>query len=183
MALPAPRALAAALLAFGVTACTHTVASSPHPQYNPPTIAPAAAASEPSEPPPATATAAAARRAPVSGSRPTAAAVRGNARQPAIVVIAIPTATPPRPPAARQPEPQPAPILRTTTAAPAATRNPVPVGTHVATHPTGPYIDKILAVEGQICPAIYLTGRTADGQPMACRWDGDPLHPATWQPL
>jgi hypothetical protein len=178
VAQPAPRLLAAALLAFGLTACTATVPASPHPQYNPPVVPVAADPTEPSTPTTAT-EATPAARTPVSGSRPTAAAVRGSARQPAIVVIAIPTATPPRPPAVRNPAPQPAPIVRTTVPPPATTRNPVPVGTH----PTGPYIDKILAVEGQICPAIYLTGRTADGQPMACRWDGDPLHPATWQPL
>jgi hypothetical protein len=160
------RLLPLALLAFTLTGCTPTVGSA-HPTYNPaPTGVDTApvivVADAPPNPPQSHRPAAAPAAVPVAATPPAA--------PPVIVVADAPrqAAKPEQPPATTT-----VAIVAPTTAPARAT--PKPPATQ-----TGPYIDKILAVEGDRCPFTYLTGRTADGQPMACRSTGDG---ARWQPL
>jgi Excalibur calcium-binding domain len=93
VALPAPRLLLTALLAFGLTACTATVPASPHPQW--PTVPPAADETSPPETTsstPAPADEPTTPPAPTPVSRPVAG---GSVRRPAVVpVVATPVARP-----------------------------------------------------------------------------------------
>lgn len=184
MALPAPRIIAAALLAFSLTACTHAIAASPHPQYNPP-----AATADPAADPAAETAAPTAAASAVPTTDAVAVAV-APAQPPPVVWVTSPrpapkvvpavVVAPPRQVAPRKPAEAPATEASApTTTEAASTTTPPPAP---AAH-TGPYIDNRVVVEGGPCPNIYATGRTADGAPMKCKWDGDVTHRAGWEPL